>query len=422
MNELVSISDGTTFAYDAVGNMTTKYDGTNTWLYTYDTKNQLTEVEKNQQIVAQYEYDGDGKRIKKTEWIESLQEHHTTIYAYSGLNVIYEKNLDTDKEAIYIYGATGRIAKKVDGLTDYYHTDHLGSTRLITNESGNTVTDVSYMPFGEDVITGDNDSYLFTGKQKDASGLYYYGARYYDPEIGRFLTRDTLYGEIKAPQTLNRYVYCLNNPLKYIDPTGNESDDPQKAVEDIFERLKNISPEISAEIQEKVDSGELSDIQALEQIIELLGFSVLWTNSDKKILAVKISDDLTITVRTAEDLKDEKGNPLWGRYKSKTKTAFIDFSKSKNVGDMALIFLHEASHAVLDEFGIGVIKQEQIIYSVQFSYMMASRFTSVFAQYSGDYMRHVGAQSFNRDPSGIFRPSIPDILKRWLPKTGHPVA
>ena len=168
-----------------------------------------------------------------------------------------------------------------------------------------------------------------------------------------------------------------------------------------------------------MDTGELSDIQALEQIIELLGFSVLWTNSDKKILAVKISDDLTITVRIDEDLKDEKGCSLWGRYKPKTKTAFINFSKSKNVGDIALIFLHEASHAVLDSFGIDIEKQELIIYSVQFSYMMASRFASVGPQYSTDYMRHVGAQSFIRNPSEAYRPSIPDILKRWLPQTGH---
>ncbi|MGD2247385.1 MAG: RHS repeat-associated core domain-containing protein, partial [Candidatus Methanofastidiosia archaeon] len=64
------------------------------------------------------------------------------------------------------------------------------------------------------------ESYLYTGKKKDETGLYYYGARYYDPELGRFLTRDPLAGKKVVPQSLNRYTYCLNNPVKFIDPAG----------------------------------------------------------------------------------------------------------------------------------------------------------------------------------------------------------
>jgi RHS repeat-associated protein len=67
------------------------------------------------------------------------------------------------------------------------------------------------------------EKYKYTGKEKDITGLYYYGARYYDPTIGRFITRDPVKGNIMNPQTLNPYVYCLNNPLKYIDPDGRES-------------------------------------------------------------------------------------------------------------------------------------------------------------------------------------------------------
>lgn len=120
-----------------------------------------------------------------------------------------------------MYGPTGKIAKTANGLTDYYHTDHLRSTRLITDESGTIVTEVQYKHFGESVTTGE-ESYLYTGKQKDVTGLYYYGARYYSAEIGRFITRDQNLGRIFNPKTLNRYTYCANNPLKYIDLNGRD--------------------------------------------------------------------------------------------------------------------------------------------------------------------------------------------------------
>ena len=61
----------------------------------------------------------------------------------------------------------------------------------------------------------------FTGQRLDSTGLYYYGARYYDPTIGRFISPDPIIQNFTNPQNFNRYSYCLNNPLKYIDPSGN---------------------------------------------------------------------------------------------------------------------------------------------------------------------------------------------------------
>jgi len=65
-----------------------------------------------------------------------------------------------------------------------------------------------YEEFGSD-INGITEKYKYTGKEKDITGLYYYGARYYDPTIGRFITRDPVKGNIMNPQTFNPYVYCL---------------------------------------------------------------------------------------------------------------------------------------------------------------------------------------------------------------------
>jgi RHS repeat-associated protein len=61
----------------------------------------------------------------------------------------------------------------------------------------------------------------FTGQRLDGSGLYYYNARYYDPDLGRFISPDTIVQDPTNPQNLNRYSYCLNNPLKYTDPSGH---------------------------------------------------------------------------------------------------------------------------------------------------------------------------------------------------------
>ena len=87
-----------------------------------------------------------------------------------------------------------------------------------------------YIPFGEDlpvvgqteVMDKEAEGYKYTGQKEVISiGLYYYGARYYDPSIGRFITEDSYPGEMENPQTQNLYLYVVNNPLRYIDPTGH---------------------------------------------------------------------------------------------------------------------------------------------------------------------------------------------------------
>jgi RHS repeat-associated protein len=110
-------------------------------------------------------------------------------------------------------------------LAEYVHPDHLGSTRIVRNGSGTQTRRLAYKPFGE--ASTDTGSgvvrYEYTNQALDAeTGLYYYGARYYDPSIGRFLQPDDL-GDPLDPQTLNRYTYVVNNPTNLIDPTGHFS-------------------------------------------------------------------------------------------------------------------------------------------------------------------------------------------------------
>ncbi|HEY32480.1 MAG TPA: hypothetical protein G4O10_05180 [Dehalococcoidia bacterium] len=80
---------------------------------------------------------------------------------------------------------------------------------------------MSYYPYGSTRSGDVPTDKKFTGQRLDGTGLYYYGARHYDPAIGRFISADTIVQDFANPQTLNRYSYCVNNPLKYTDPTGH---------------------------------------------------------------------------------------------------------------------------------------------------------------------------------------------------------
>jgi RHS repeat-associated protein len=80
---------------------------------------------------------------------------------------------------------------------------------------------MKYYPFGGARSGSVPTDKLFTGQRLDDTGLYYYGARYYDAGIGRFISADTIIPNPANPQAFNRYSYCLNNPLKYVDPSGH---------------------------------------------------------------------------------------------------------------------------------------------------------------------------------------------------------
>jgi RHS repeat-associated protein len=234
MNEITALSDGTSFAYDLNGNRIQKVKGTDTWDYIYDHDNNLKTIEKNNLIIGKYFYGGDGNRLQK------IEDSVTTLYIYSGVSTLYEEN--PTGSACYIYGPLGLIAKRTtidqESNTYFYHKDHLGSIRLVTDSNKNTVSALTYHPYGEVAVNEGSEKYFFTGKERDVTELYYYGARYYDPQLGRFLTEDPLtylpndprvVGSdsqnictewLQTPQKFNQYSYVINNPLRFIDPKG----------------------------------------------------------------------------------------------------------------------------------------------------------------------------------------------------------
>jgi len=115
----------------------------------------------------------------------------------------------------HVHGADGLIAKINETGVYYYHSDHLGSTSAMTDSEGDVVEKQVNLPFGQQ-ISG-SEKYGFTGKELDSDlNLQYFGARYYNPATGTFLTTDP------ALHGFSPYPYADNNPLKYVDPDGME--------------------------------------------------------------------------------------------------------------------------------------------------------------------------------------------------------
>ena len=148
----------------------------------------------------------------------------TTVY----VGAYYEKDITGNATTSYYSVGGRRIAQRRAGVVYYLHTDHLGSASLTTYASGNRVGELRYKPYGETryiwgVMRTDR---RYTGQREEVElGLYDYGARFYDPLLGRFLSADTVVPAPQNSQALNRYSYCLGNPLRYVDPSGYFTED-----------------------------------------------------------------------------------------------------------------------------------------------------------------------------------------------------
>ena len=124
--------------------------------------------------------------------------------------------------------------EKAGTTFDYYHPDHLHSTAVLSDTSGNLTQHYEYSAFGQDRYTYSSTAFpvskRYTSQVLDEdTGLYFYGARYYAPELGRFIQPDTIIPTVFNPQGFNRYSYALNNPLRFTDPTGHQEAEPEPA-------------------------------------------------------------------------------------------------------------------------------------------------------------------------------------------------
>jgi RHS repeat-associated protein len=228
------------------------------------------------------------------------------------------------------------------------------------------VSSIEYQPFGESSTTGSEEDYQFTGKEKDASGLYYFGARYYDPQVGRFTTKDPLPGRIQSPQTLNRYVYCLNNPLKYLDPQGMQTEPVElpdgtisQPLTDLYSALETALANLSTDQLDKINKllagSDADKLQAVMMILEAAGIAFDF-NEATNTLSIEFNK-IKFFIEFANIR--EHGKITTG---TATGNKFIVLNNNiSKAGDLFLTLGHELVHASMVAFHgdvLDTIKQQ----------------------------------------------------------------
>lgn len=183
--------------------------------FEYDCRNRLVSVGG-----ISYEYDAENNRISQTE------NGAKTEYVVDSNSSSLTRILTAEKEGdttYYIYGI-GLIAQENGNEYLIYHFNNIGSTEAVTNIDGEIVETFDYGPYGE--LLSENKCgimFLYNGElgvATDSNGLYYMRARYYNPEIKRFINQDVMTGSITDTPTLNRYAYVNGNPISLNDPFG----------------------------------------------------------------------------------------------------------------------------------------------------------------------------------------------------------
>ena len=236
------LSNGALFQYDANGNMTLRVEVSGTRQFTYtqiwDVDNRLVDVVSGTQH-TQFFYDADGVLVRKVDargttayvgsddeitWLVPTQTITTTIPATLTTYKLYlpvaaMNTLDAvNGVSTTYYSFNGaRVAMRTGGSVYWLHGDHLGSASLTTNISGTTLSELRYTPFGEVRWSNGNTptDRTFTGQRVENAGsvgsLMNYGARFYSPILGRFISADSIIPQPGDPQNLNRFSYTLNN-------------------------------------------------------------------------------------------------------------------------------------------------------------------------------------------------------------------
>jgi RHS repeat-associated protein len=359
------------YQFDNSGN--TKIDAENR-TFVYDGENKQVEVKNSSNLtVGQYFYDGDGKRVKK--YVPATGETTIFVYDSSGRSI-------AEYSTVVEPAATAKVA--------YLTNDHLGSPRINTDANGAVISRHDYHPFGEEVFTTQRTTALsytadtvrkkFTGYERDGeTELDFAQARYYAKNFGRFNSVDPIMMEKKRlsdPQAINLYIYTRNNPLKYVDPDGEDYEgiDGKKVIikrekvdgkkiwvvksDNASKDLQKLVGLVNASGSKTASSqfGKLNDHATMINIVidtKTVGGCCLGlhepsgTRPDGSKGTLKFGDDDKFEGK-ADTIKDSKGNEVYAKatitlYEGEYRAA--EGSTDQSVADgLVSTFGHESRH------------------------------------------------------------------------------
>lgn len=199
---------GNPLSYDANGNMTG--DGQRT--YVWNARDQLVAIQQAGQTIAAFEYDAMGRRKLRQEGGAAIA------YLHDGTDPVQETAGGTTVGMLTGLAIDERFARGSGSERKYFVVDGLGSTKLLADYQGVAQELYKYTPYGETQSSvGSENPYRYTGREQDASGLYYYRARYYHPGLARFISEDPI--GFRGGDW-NVYAYVGGDPISFIDPDG----------------------------------------------------------------------------------------------------------------------------------------------------------------------------------------------------------
>ena len=266
VHQVISTDIGNSYGYDANGNMTSRIVAGTSYTLTYDQESRLTGATRNGTPLAAFWYNGDGQRVKGT---------------VNGVTSLYVGDYyEVAGGAVKTYYSLGgqRVAINDGGTLRFLLGDHLGSTSVAADSTtGAKLGEVRYYLWGGERYTSGSTptTYRYTGQRNESElGLMYYGARWYDPALGRWAQADTIVPQPGNPQSLNRYTYVNNNPLKYVDPSGHWTDDELERIlgKDWYKKyfeggiFGDRTPEQTAALLKFLHSAYTTDLNVLHMV------------------------------------------------------------------------------------------------------------------------------------------------------------
>ncbi|MBD9468385.1 RHS repeat-associated core domain-containing protein [Pseudoxanthomonas sp. PXM01] len=218
---LIRNSSGATvvgFGYDPQGNVNNK----NGQEYKFDYGNRLRVVTGKEH----YRYDGHGRRV--LAWDPVSTNNILSMYSQSG-KLMYEEDYRVGEGREHIYFAGSNVASRAwsyassSSSAKFYHTDALGSPIAVTNQAGTVIERNDYEPYGAVIGKPNYQGIGYTGHVQDAATkLTYMQQRYYDSQVGLFLSVDPVTAHSDPVGMFNRYKYAANNPYRFVDPDGRQ--------------------------------------------------------------------------------------------------------------------------------------------------------------------------------------------------------